>query len=359
MAVSACGCNVYGAINGHGTGRGIVIGADTHSVTADCTDNAAIDRDVTAPAAVVLADGCAAAAVSYQRARAGNLGLSVNGQLVTVGNGDACTGRQRHDIGEDQLDVAMDGDAFIHIEDVIDHIPAVRLVIIRPRLVFRRKHYGVVGLGIAVFVDVVYVLLSLAVRDRDLVHNPVDRHLHPFGGGEGLQRFHDPFTVVQRGVEQILVADLCRRHFAGEIQRCQDFGHGNGGVAGQHVFQVVVGKLHRVQRKAVGDGRDRVGLGFRFQLFGSQAVALVGHVVHVGFQVFVLDLGQRKAHLHVVAGGGLELVTLAVQHLDVEGIGGGHVLVLVAHILDGFAGLVAKVAGDALHRQGRPIRERP
>ena len=122
---------------------------------------------------------------------------------------------------------------------------------------------------------------------------------------------------------------------------------------------MVVGKFHRVQRKAVGDGRDRVGLGFRLQLFGGQAVVLLGHVVHVGFQVFVLDLGQRKAHLHVVAGGGLDLVAFAVQHLDVEGVGGGHVLVLVPHVLDGFAGLVAKVPGDPLHRQGRPVRERP
>ena len=166
----------------------------------------------------------------------------------------------------------------------------------------------------------------------------------------------DPFACLIACGEQGRVADLHRLRRAGQAEGGEDFGHGHGGIAREDVFQRVIGKFHGVEGEALrlyhGGGFI---LGRHVQLLGRAALV---DVVDAGLQVLVGDLRQGKGHADGLSLGGLELLTGGgVDHLDVEGVGNGHVLVFVAHLLHGGVRLPLFVHRHALHGELRALGE--
>ena len=186
------------------------------------------------------------------------------------------------------------------------------------------------------------------VRHGDLIGHAAYGDLHPLGGGERLMGGDDPLAgFIGRG-EQAGVADGHRLHIAGQAEGGEDFGHGNGGITRENVFQHIVGKFHSVEGEALRLHRsgDFILLG-HVQLLGRTGIV---DVVDAGLQVLVSDLRQGKGHVDGLALGRLELLTgFGVDHLDVEGVGDGHVLVFVAHLLHGGVRLPLFVHRHALH----------
>ena len=87
-------------------------------------------------------------------------------------------------------------------------------------------------------------------------------------------------------------------------------------------------------------------------------LAAVVDVVDAGLQVLVGDLRHGEGHFDLPPLGGLELpARFGADHLDVEGVGNGHVLVFVAHLLHGGVRLPCLVGGHALHGERRARRE--
>ena len=173
-------------------------------------------------------------------------------------------------------------------------------------------------------------------------------------------RGDNPFAgLIGRG-EQADVADRNLSDLAGQAERGQDFGHGNRRVAGQHVLQIVIGKFHRVDREAVRDRRDglRVGVDLRLQLFSGQRTGFPGDMVDVGGEVFVRGFAKGEGDLHRAALGGLELVSLGVQHADIKGISGCDVAVVLAHLVHRGVRLPLLVQQRAGDGEGRVVRER-
>ena len=259
-----------------------------------------------------------------------------DGQRAAFRHIDALENVQHRALGERQRDVAIVHD----VDAVVDRHRTDRGHVCSPVGAILRHH--------------------LIVGHDDLIGDTADNDLHPLRGGEGLLRCYDPFAVFKGRVEQAVVADghgLCR---AGQAQFGQYLRKRHRGVALHHVFQIIIGEFHGIQREAVRGSRDRFGdfVHVGVQLLRGQFAAVLGHVVDVGLQVFVRRPRHGKRHLDMIALRGLDL--LAVEHdLDVIRVAGGYVLAFVADFVDGLVRFPPRLEVHQAHFQLCARRERP
>ena len=354
------------AEDAHAPAASAVAGADARAaIAAEHVDLAARDRDragvpdhaVAADARGIVVIGRLCAVGCARVERAGAAALAVDGQAVAVGDGDALLGRQRRAVAEDQVHIARNRHAAVNLH-VIRHCVPSGLACGSPDGLVSEHCAGLRSRGRAVCVDVGNALL-LVVRHGDLVGLFVDGDLHPLGAGEGPLRRHEPFAALAGGVEQRVIADHNRLGRAGQPQRGQYLVKGHAPAALQHIFKGIISELDSVQREAVCGSRDGLALGAGVQRCGGHAARVPGDVVDVRLQVLVRGLLEREADLDGITIGGLELVPLRVHHLDVKGVADGHVLVLVAYLVDGSVRLALLIHWNTLHRQNRTVREYP
>ena len=95
-------------------------------------------------------------------------------------------------------------------------------------------------------------------------------------------------------------------------------------------MQFLINKLDGIDRETIRlhhcsiihTGIILVGFqGGNIQGLGRHLACLLGHMVNTCFEVFIGYLRQRKANTHILPLGGLELISVLIQHLDIEGVG--------------------------------------
>ncbi len=320
---------------------------------------AAIEREVAAGFLPVAAD----AGLAVGLAGGGQLArpapaLPVDGQAVPYAQANALRGGQRRALPEDQVDVALDDQAVVQRDIAADDVPLGAALL-------QGRGVGPDGGGCylrGLSKRPIVGRHRAVVGDGDLIFHAVDGYLQPLLGDEGLVDRKRPLPRLVGGGEQCRVADGGALDLAHEAHRGQHRRQGHAFAAVQHVLQGVVGEFYGVDREAVGLGRD--GLLRRVHVHVVQlvrrqiAVLVLRDVVYAGLQVLVRRLLQREGDLRPEALGGLDLVAVGVQYLDVKGVGDGHVLIVLARLLHGGFGFEALHDGHARHGEPRALRER-
>ena len=173
-------------------------------------------------------------------------------------------------------------------------------------------------------------------------------------------RRDDPPVLRPVAGEEIRVAAADLRHVAAEPQLREDLREGHARIAGQHVLQLLIGKLHLVIGEAVRLRRRReAALADVQRLGGERARALLlRHVVDPGIKVFVRHLRQGEGHADALPLFGLVLLHgLRIHHPDVKGVAHGDGLLLVALRFHRRVDLLRQ--RHALHPERRVRREHP
>ena len=212
------------------------------------------------------------------------------------------------------------------------------------------------GKGNAVM-DVAFIV----IRHGDLIYHAVDGDLHPLRGIKRLMRGDDPFAGSIACGKQAGIADLHCRDIAGQPEGSQNFGHGDGAIAGEDVLQLVIGKHHLIDGETVRlhRGGDGILRGHVQRLGGQFAGSFfLRHMVDLGFQILVGHLRESKGHVHGLPFAGLVfLARVGIDDLDVKGIGNGHGLVFVPDLLHGGIRLRLLIDRHLLHGKHRVGRE--
>ena len=219
------------------------------------------------------------------------------------------------------------------------------------------RKYRIIAINVPLIVEC--NCTGLRVRHHDLILNPANGDLHPFRAREGLQGAHDPLAIDLISGKKRAIAHHNILHCAGQADGVQDLGQGHGLVAGQDVFDIVIGKFNLVVGEAPGLGGGRAaGLHHVQGLGGHFAGSLIlGDVIDLGRQVAVGNLAHTEGHVHLFAVSGLDFIALDIDNLDIKGVGGCNVLVLIALLLYRGIHLCLGSGGNGLDGQDRALRE--
>ena len=235
------------------------------------------------------------------------------------------------------MHIAADGDAFSNRHAAVDHIP-FRLSCLAPRGLIADN--GIILAGTSgrrpgnrrSLIRKIKIADGSIIGHGNLIHYAIDGDLHPFGGGERLMCGHNPLpAVIFCSRKQGTVADRHCRCLTGQAHRCQNIAQGSGRITLNHILQVVVGKLHRIERKTIRFHRGGIlFLPGDLQLFCGTFV----EVVDLSLKILVGYLCRREGHADRLTLA--RLVFLArnwVHDLDVEGVARHNVFVLAAHFV--------------------------